>query len=91
MIDAATIRKRLAACKRDGLSFDAAWTAAVGAVPARGRRGEDMSAARFAFESFRDHYLGVDRTVNALSPELSDEDYSVTSRGRNRAGRGDSR
>ena len=75
MIDAATIRERLAACKEQCLPWDEAWRSAVGIVPPgpRNGRGEDLSAARFAFEQFRAHYLGEDRTRNALSADLTDE------------------
>jgi hypothetical protein len=93
MIDAATISRRLAECKRVGMLWPDAWRQSVGIVPPGPRNGrdEEMTAARFFYLQCEAHYLGEDSTVNALSPELSDEDYSVTSRGRNRTPRGDAR
>ncbi len=90
MIDAATIRERLAACKREGMTFENAWRVSVGAVPRGPRRGDvddEPSAAHFAYLTFRAHYLGEDTTVNALNRDLAAEDHSVTSRGRDRTGR----
>lgn len=86
MIDAAIIGERLAACKRDGMSWESAWSSAVGLVPRAPRRGDEddePSAARFAYEAFRAHYLGEDTTVHPLSRGLATEDDSAfAARGR---------
>ena len=82
MIDAATIRERLAACKQDGMSFEAAWRSVVGAVPPRRR---DETVAHFTYRTMRDHYLDEDSTVVALSHDLAaDPDESVAARGASR-------